>query len=136
MSLSSERPTVTNCRACSFSADQAKGTILVASATGVLQGFYRRFAEYAVSHGFDVVTFDYRGIGRSAPRSLKGFEMDFRDWAVKDLGALIDRLDHESAPLYLVGHSYGGHALGLLKNHSRITAAYLFGIWWRRYWLV
>lgn len=112
---------------CHYRASDAKGVILIASATGVPQGFYRRFAEYATTQGFSAVTFDYRGIGRSAPKSLKGFEMDFRDWARKDLSTLVDRLQNESTPLYLVGHSYGGHALGLIDNHRAIRAACFLG---------
>lgn len=40
--------------------------IIVASATGVAQLFYHRFAEYAVQKGFEVLTFDYRGVALSA----------------------------------------------------------------------
>lgn len=29
--------------------------------------------------------------------------------------------------MYWIGHSFGGHALGLLPNHHKITAAYCFG---------
>jgi predicted alpha/beta hydrolase len=32
-----------------------------------------------VANQFDVVTFDYRGIGGSSPNSLRGFEMDYLD---------------------------------------------------------
>lgn len=30
-------------------------------------------------------------------------------------------------PLFLVGHSYGGQALGLMQNHHKVTAMYYFG---------
>jgi hypothetical protein len=33
---------------------------------------------------------DYRGIGLSAPRSLRGFEIDLFDWATQDCAAVID----------------------------------------------
>ncbi len=77
--------------------------------------------------GLDVITFDYRGIGRSAPASLKGFDVDFRDWARKDLQAVVDKMRSKTLPLFLLGHSYGGHALGLIDNHQHINAAYFFG---------
>ena len=35
------------------------------SAAGVPQGFYAKFASYLAGRGFTVLTFDYRGIGRS-----------------------------------------------------------------------
>ena len=40
-----------------------QGHLIVAGATGVPQGFYRRFAEYASARGFTTLTLDYRGIG-------------------------------------------------------------------------
>ncbi|MGO4701252.1 alpha/beta hydrolase family protein [Dyella sp. 2RAB6] len=102
--------------------------IVVGSATGVPQGFYRRFAEFANAHGYTVLTMDYRGVGASRPASLKGFEMRFLDWATQDLAAAVEHLAEGDTPLYLVGHSFGGHALGLLPNHQRLAGAYLFGV--------
>lgn len=104
-----------------------RGSLVVAGATGVPQGFYRRFAEHASGHGYEVLTFDYRGIGRSKPASLKGFEMEYLDWARLDLAAAIKQLDSGPAPLFMVGHSFGGHAFGLLPNHQRVAGAYIFG---------
>jgi predicted alpha/beta hydrolase len=110
-----------------YKAEQAKGIIIVASATGVLQRFYNKFAKKSVANNFDVVTFDYRGIGGSSPSSLRGFEMDYLDWARKDLNAVIGELSKENRSIYLVAHSYGGHAIGLLENHHYVRAAYIFG---------
>jgi predicted alpha/beta hydrolase len=107
---------------------ERRGAIVVAGATAVPQGFYRRFADYAAQRGFAVLTFDYRGSGRSRPASLRGFRMDFRDWGRLDLAAAIEAMAQEGGPVHLVGHSYGGHALGLLPNHSLLTSAYGFGI--------
>ncbi len=87
-----------------------KGQLIVAGATGVGQQFYRRFAEYASTQGFNVLTLDYRGVGQSAPQQLKGFKMAFEDWAQLDLAAAVEFMHRDDAPLFLVGHSYGGHA--------------------------
>lgn len=106
---------------------QLKGNLIMAGATGVQQRFYRRFAQHAGAQGFNVLTLDYRGIGESAPKSLKGFEMSYLDWGFRDLAAAVEYLDDGSTPLFWVGHSFGGHALGLLPNHQKITAAYCFG---------
>lgn len=104
------------------------GRIVVAGATAVPQGFYRRFAQFASAHGFETLTFDYRGIGRSRPESLETFRMDFLDWARLDLAAAVENMSQGGLPLYVVGHSYGGHALGLLPNHAQVAGFYGFGI--------
>lgn len=103
-----------------------KARLIVAGATGVLQQFYRRFAEFMCEHGMDTLTLDYRGVGLSAPRSLKGFRMDYLDWARQDLAAAVDMMANGPVPLYMVGHSYGGHAFGLLPNHHKVQAMYTF----------
>lgn len=100
--------------------------LVMAGATGVPQGFYRRFAEFASSQGYSVMTLDYRGIGRSKPKSLKGFRMDYLDWGRQDLAAAVDAMSVPDLPLYVVGHSYGGHAFGLLPNHHKVDGLYTF----------
>lgn len=53
--------------------------------------------------------------------------MSYLDWGKLDLaGALITSMVNRS-PLFLVGHSYGGQALGLTPNHQKVTAMYCFG---------
>lgn len=104
-----------------------KGNLIMAGATGVQQRFYRRFAQHASAQGFNVQTVDYRGVGQSAPKSLKGFEMSYLDWGFQDLAAAVDFMDDGQTPIFWVGHSFGGHALGLLPNHQKISAAYCFG---------
>lgn len=106
---------------------QHRGNILVCGATGVQQKLYRRFAEFAASQGYKVLTFDYRGLGESAPKNLKTFQMNYLDWGYLDSAAAVDFISESGKPLFYVGHSFGGHGLGLLPNHSNISAAYTFG---------
>ncbi|KPF52801.1 alpha/beta hydrolase [beta proteobacterium AAP51] len=103
-----------------------QGRIVLAGATGVPQRFYRRFAQHAAAQGFETLTLDYRGIGLSRPAELRGFEMDYRDWARLDLAAAVDACPEDGVPLFMVGHSYGGHAFGLLPNHARVAGLYTF----------
>lgn len=111
-----------------YSAQQPlRGNLIMAGATGVQQRFYRRFAEHASQRGFNVLTLDYRGVGQSSPKSLKGFEMSYLDWGFYDLATAVECMNDGRTPLYWAGHSFGGHALGLLPNHHKITAAYCFG---------
>ena len=110
-----------------YSVPEPRARIVMAGATGVPQGFYRRFASHAASAGFEVVTFDYRGIGDSAPATLRGFRMDYRDWGRLDLAAVVDETADDHLSTHLVGHSYGGQALGLLPDPSRLQSMHAFG---------
>jgi predicted alpha/beta hydrolase len=106
---------------------EPRGTVLIAAATAVRAGFYRRFATYLAERGFDAVTFDYRGVGRSRPSSLKGFDARMRDWASLDTTAAVDfaATINPGKPLVYVGHSFGGQALGLLPNNVKVSRALL-----------
>jgi predicted alpha/beta hydrolase len=108
-------------------AGRTRGHLVVAGATAVPQGFYRRFAKFAAANGYATLTFDYRGIGLSAPPTLKGFRMDYFDWGRLDLAAAVDAMSDADVPLHVVGHSYGGHAFGMLPNHDKVTAFVTFG---------
>jgi predicted alpha/beta hydrolase len=113
-------------RAHRFPAAGPRARIVMAGATGVPQRFYRRFAEHAAARGYDVTTFDYRGIGESAPASLRGFRMDYRDWARLDLASVFD-CGPGDLPVHLIAHSFGGHALGLLPDPGVVTSMHALG---------
>jgi len=108
-------------------AREARGTVVFAGATGVPQGYYRALAEHLRDSGFRAVTFDYRGLGRSKPQSLRGFKADYFDWAERDLAAVLDHAAG-AGQVFLVCHSFGGHALGLLPNHEKVRAVFSFGV--------
>jgi predicted alpha/beta hydrolase len=107
---------------------QTKAQIFVGGATGVPQRFYRRFAEHANTRGYAVSTLDYRGVGASAPPSLPGFKMNYLDWGRQDLTAVLNHIvDHSpNLPVFMVGHSYGGHGFGLMPNHRLVKKFYTF----------
>ena len=100
--------------------------IVMAGATAVPRGFYKRFAEFAQARGINVVTTDYRGIGDSKYGSLKGFEMEYADWSRYDLAAAVDYAAARGK-VWLVGHSLGGHAIGQLPRPNELQAAYVCG---------
>ena len=99
-----------------------KASVVVPSAMGVAQNFYTRFAEWLANQGYSVTTFDYRGIGLSAPPSLRGFRVNVVDWAREDCAAVIDftRAQRPNLPLYWVGHSLGAQLIGLIPNRDHI----------------
>jgi predicted alpha/beta hydrolase len=112
---------------CFHAAGDVKGYIVLAGATGVPQGFYRRFALRASQRGFSTLTFDYRGIGGSKPERLRGFEASFLDWARLDVAAAIETVADKGRPVFMMGHSFGGQTLGMLPNHHRLAGLYTFG---------
>ena len=98
--------------------------VIINSATGVPRQFYGYFAEFLARHGWTAVTYDYRGIGGSAPASLRGFDARMRDWALLDMTAVVDwaRSDLEPVRLFAIGHSFGGQTLGMIENARSIDA--------------
>jgi predicted alpha/beta hydrolase len=108
-------------------AGPTRANLVLAGATGVAQRFYRRFAEFAAAQGYATLTLDYRGIGLSAPTALRGFRMDFLDWGRLDLAAAVDVMRSGTRPLFVVGHSHGGHAFGMLPNLDAVAGFYTFG---------
>ena len=98
-------------------------TIVIAPAMGVVQTYYTALAAWLADQGFDVFTFDYRGIGLSRRGSLRGFKADMLDWAQLDAAALIDAAaDHApDRPLYWIGHSLGGQIFPFVPNNHRVT---------------
>lgn len=104
-----------------------KGTVLVNSAAAVPRKIYHRFAAYLAEQGFAALTYDYRGTGESRPSSLKGFGARMRDWAAHDAAGAIDHLREvwPNLPLSAVGHSFGGHAMGLAPNNPELSRVLL-----------
>jgi predicted alpha/beta hydrolase len=100
--------------------------IVLAGATAVPRGFYKRFAEFAQARGINVLTTDYRGVGGSKTGSLKGFDMEYADWSRYDLAATVDYAA-QRGHVWLVGHSLGGHAIGQLPEPNMLQAAYVCG---------
>lgn len=116
---------------CYVPIQAAKAKILIACATGVPQAFYRRFAEFICQQGFYVLSFDYRGVAESAPKQLKHMQMSYLDWGHYDLTAAIKHLNdihpQQALPIFMIGHSFGGQALGLSPAHGDIAALFCFG---------
>ncbi|RQO59897.1 alpha/beta hydrolase [Paucibacter sp. KBW04] len=97
--------------------------VLISPATGVKQHFYWRFADWLAGHGYEVMVFDYRGIGLSLEGKLAASSAQLVDWGRQDqvaaLQYLLQRSGAEQA--VLVGHSAGGQMIGLLPNHECIA---------------
>jgi predicted alpha/beta hydrolase len=114
---------------------ESRATVVIAPAMGVPQSWYEPFARWLAGQGYRVTTFDYRGMGSSRPRSLRGFSASIVDWARFDAGTVIDwrRGETPDEPLIWLGHSVGGQILGFLPNHDAleriVTVAAGSGYW-------
>lgn len=109
--------------------ENVRGAVQINSATGTKKEFYLNFARYLAQKGFAVLLYDYRGIGESAPSSLKGFAADLRTWAGKDMTAAFDWLlrQHPGEPSFILGHSMGGQLIGLMPNAPQADGVILVG---------
>ena len=115
-----------------------EGSVIVNPATGVLARYYHRYAHFLARHGFDVLTFDYRGIGQSRPPELRGAGYRWRDWGERDFEAVLRLMSghRRHGPLMVVGHSVGGFLPGLAEHAPMIDRMLTVGAqyaWWGDY---
>jgi len=103
-------------------AENRPRVVIISSATAVPQRFYRHFAAALAGAGYTTITYDYRGIARSGPKRLKGFQAKARDWALEDLPGVLDWVvdDLGSEKVFLVGHSFGGQVAGMYDRPAVI----------------
>jgi len=101
------------------------GVALVVPAMAIKQNFYADFANWLAAQGLETITFDFRGIGDSAPPSLRGFEADILTWARQDAAAVLAFARQRAAgrPLLWVGHSLGGQILAMTPGNELLDAA-------------
>jgi len=104
-----------------------KAIVQIHSGTGILQELYSNLAIYLTKNGYTTLTFDYRGIGRSKPKTLRRFDATMRDLGQKDMTGVFDWVI-ENYPEYkkiIIGHSIGGQMIGLMENYHKIDQLFL-----------
>jgi predicted alpha/beta hydrolase len=115
--------------------EETVAAVAIAPATGVSQRYYARFAAWlAEQHRIAALTFDYRGVGRSRPRSLRRFTADFSHWAQDIDGALAWLREHGVARRALLGHSSGGFLAPACPEAHKLERLVLVGAqtaYWR-----
>lgn len=96
--------------------------LIIASATGVKQSFYKKFAEFISSNGTTVITFDYFGIGLSIKEPINQNNSNISEWGTEDLEAIIlyARKKFPNSKITLLGHSIGGQLIGFAKSSSNV----------------
>lgn len=119
-------------------AEAGRPLVIINPATSVRSDYYARFAAYLHAQGFDVISYDYRGIGQSRPASLRGFEASWLDWGRLDFDAVLRwAATHcPGQPLQVVAHSVGGFLIGLAPSNHLLTRVFSMGAqyaYWRDY---
>jgi predicted alpha/beta hydrolase len=87
--------------------------VLLAGGLGIPQTYYSRFAIWLSQRGYQVLTFDLRGMyesrAKTGPQSIRNVQTDFLVWARQDFSACVHRLLEVTGKdqLTLFGHSLG-----------------------------
>lgn len=121
-----------------YFAPEADKILVIVPATGVLQSFYRKLAEFFQENGISVITFDYAGIGRSLNGNIKNEKSLLKNWGNRDLEAVLQYTltNYPDQQIILLGHSLGGQLIGLapssVKVEKIILVASQSGYW--KYW--
>lgn len=102
---------------------------LINAGAGIDSRYYDRFAAYLAEAGVPTVVYDYRGIGRSRPQSMRGFAASVEDWGCKDCAAMLEWLAQRfpGVPRVVIGHSVGGFLTGFARNGQLIDRMVLVG---------
>ncbi len=107
--------------------------VIIASATGVPRGYYSNFARHLFQNGYDVVSFDYRGMGGTSNVNIAA---NMTDWGEYDLNACINWCESFYDHIFIIGHSVGGQVFPFVSNPNRVKAAFFVAsqsAYWRNW---
>lgn len=112
--------------------------VIINPATSVDSRYYSHFANYLHANGFDVVTYDYRGIGSSRPKTLRGFDASWIDWGTQDFEGVLRFVASRFSgqPIHVVAHSVGGFLVGLAESNHLVSRVFTMGAqfaYWKDY---
>ena len=102
--------------------ESAPKTVVVFNAgAGLPISVYRNFRAFLSGTDSSVVAYDYRGVGGSAPRSFRGFDAGFEDWAEFDQAGAVAfaHMRYPQAQVATVSHSIGCMIAAMAPNAGR-----------------
>lgn len=120
---------------CAARADPL-GLVVINPATGVKASYYHHYARFLSAHGFEAITFDYRGIGLSRPERLSRCGWTWRHWGERDVEAVLGIACATGLLVMIVGHSIGGVLPGYAASAHKVSRMLTMGAqyaWWRDY---
>ncbi|MFZ6001139.1 MAG: alpha/beta fold hydrolase [Bacteroidota bacterium] len=112
-------------------------TVLINSEFGVPQERYADFATFLADQGFEVYTYDYRGIGQSQISSVRSIRASIIQWGELDYGAILLRVrqGNPKGKLIIVGHGLGAQLVGFSPK-SIWADRFIFVGTWTPYWKI
>jgi predicted alpha/beta hydrolase len=111
--------------------------VVIHGATATPQRYYGSFARHLAWRGFRVLTYDYRGIGRSRQGPLADERVTMDGWIDDAAAAQRWLTDRDPArPLLAIGHSFGGQIAAAVDADHQPRGLLLVGSgsgFWRGY---
>ncbi len=93
-----------------FSSEKAVANILFLPALGTKARYYSGFGKSLAGSGFNVAVMEQRGHGESAVRPSRKLDYGYKTY-ISDISSVIDWIKAQAPgfPVFLAGHSLGGH---------------------------
>ena len=102
--------------------ENTQGTAVLHSATSVKKEYYLKFASFLAEQGYDILIYDYRGIGEAQRGSLKDLQATMHEYGTLDQNAALAYLIHERGRTGItwLGHSVGSQLMGVVNNMEHV----------------
>jgi len=111
---------------------------VINAGAGIPAAYYRAFAAGLADRGVVTMIYDYRGIGRSRPKHLRGYKASIKDWGEFDAPAALtwlrDAYPHRRRAV--IGHSIGAFLIGFVQDPTLVDRIAVIGGhtgYWRDY---
>ncbi len=124
----------------------SRGVIVLSPSADLTQEAYYDAACYFREQGYEVVSFDYRGVGDSKLQSRKRYKANLTQWAMQDLDAVLRfvKNHYPKQEINFIGHGIGGEIVGLVPASQFIDRIILINAalscsrlrsWNRKLWI-
>jgi len=111
---------------CTWQIEAPKGVVLICHGIAEHSGRYDHVARSLCSAGYNVVSFDLRGHGKSSGK--RTYINRFSDY-LDDFGEVLNRVTktYQGIPVFLMGHSMGGGIVALftMKRKTKVQGLLL-----------